>query len=87
MAMDGTRPAAVGTGLLVAQAGRLLFEQRLQRAFGEAGGGGLGDLFQGVEIDVESGAALTEGATGDDFTPLRRELTEFVQLLRCETSA
>src|SRR5262249_4486998 len=51
------------------EGGRLLFEQGLQGAFGEAGGGGLRDLLHGVEIDIESGAVRAEGAAGDHFAP------------------
>jgi hypothetical protein len=86
-ATNGTRPAAVGTGLLGAQAGGLLVEQSLQGAFGQAGGGRLGDLLHGVEVDVEPRAGVAEGAAGNDLAPLRRELPEFVQFLLCKRSA
>jgi hypothetical protein len=82
LATDGTGPSAVGTGLLLAQGGGLPFQQRLQGAFGEAGRGRPGDLLHGVEIDIESGAGLAEGAAGDDLAPLAGALAEFVELLR-----
>ena len=78
---EGAEPSAVGTGLLLAQGVGLLFEQGLQGALGEAGGGGLGDLLHGVEIDIESGAVVAEGAAGDDFAPLGGEVTEFLEFL------
>ena len=82
LATDGTGPAAVGTGLLLAQGGGLPFQQRLQGAFGDAGRGRLGDLLHRVEIDVESGAVRAEGPAGDDLAPLTGELAEFVEILR-----
>jgi hypothetical protein len=52
---NGTRPSAFGAGLVLAQRLGSLFEERLQGALGEIGGGGRGDLLHGVEIDAESG--------------------------------
>jgi hypothetical protein len=74
---DGTRPAAVGAGLVFAQGGGLLFEQGLHGAFGQTGGGGSSDLLHGGEIDIQSGTAVAEGAAGDDLAPLGREVLEF----------
>src|SRR5438552_145232 len=41
---EGTRPSAVGTGLLLAQSLGLLFEEGVQGALRESGGGSQGDL-------------------------------------------
>ena len=67
--MDGAEGAAVRAGVLVAQGLSLLFQQGVQRAFGQACGGGPRDLLHGVEIDVEAGALVAEGAAGNDFAP------------------
>jgi hypothetical protein len=67
--------------LLHAQSVGLALQEGLQGALVESGGGGLGDLLHSVEIDVEAGAAVAEGAAGDDFAPLGRQITEFLELL------
>jgi hypothetical protein len=84
---DGTRPSALGTGLLLAQGVGLLFQERLQSAFGEAGGGGVGDLLHGIEIDIEPRPLVAEGAAGDNFTPLSGEAVEFLEFLGGEGAA
>lgn len=73
--------------MLRAQGVGLALQEGLQGALVEAGGGGLGDLLHGVEVDVESGAVVTEGAAGDDFAPLGRQITEFLELLRGKLAA
>jgi hypothetical protein len=78
---EGTRPSAVGTGLLLAQSGGLLLEEGLQGALGETGGGRPGDLLHGPEIDIESGPVVAEGASGDDLAPLGGEVVEFLEFL------
>jgi hypothetical protein len=72
---------------LLPQGVGLLFEEGLQGALVEPGGGGLRDLLHGVEIDVESGAGVAEGAAGDDFAPLGRQITEFLELLGGELAS
>jgi hypothetical protein len=59
----------------------------LQRAFGQAGRRRLGDLFHGVEIDIESGTVVAEPATGHNLAPLGRELTDFLEFLGREPTA
>jgi hypothetical protein len=59
----------------------LLFQEGLQGALGQSGGGSEGDLLHGGEIDVESGSVIPEGASGDDFAPLSSEAAEFVDFL------
>jgi hypothetical protein len=83
---DGTRSSAVGTGLLLAQGLGLLFQERLQGALGESGGGSEGDLLHGGQIDVEPGPVVAKGASGDDFAPLSSEATEFVDFLGSEVA-
>jgi hypothetical protein len=78
---DGTRLSTSGTGPLLAQTLGLLFEERLQGAFAEASGG------HGIEIDVESGPVVAEGAAGNDFAPLGGEVAEFVKFLGGKTAA
>jgi hypothetical protein len=82
LALDRAGPATGGAGLLVAQGLGLLLEAGLQGARGQAGGRGLGDLLHGVEVDVEPGASVAEGAAGDDFAPLRGEGVDFLEFLR-----
>jgi hypothetical protein len=67
--------------LLLAQGGSLLFEEGLQGSLGETGGSGEGDLLHGREIDVESGAVIAEGASGDDFAPLGGEAAELLDFV------
>jgi len=66
---------------VLAQGVGLLLEEGLQGALGESVGGGAGDLLHGLEIDIESGAALATGASSDDFAPLGGEAAEFLELL------
>ena len=84
---DGTRPPALRTGLVLAQRLGLLFEHGLQGALSEAFSGGLSDLLHGVQIDVESGAIVAEGAAGNDFAPLRGEVAELLKFLGGKASA
>jgi hypothetical protein len=57
----------------------LLFQECGQGSFGQSVGGGLGDLFHGVEIGVESGSVVAEGASCDDFAPGLGEVTDFLE--------
>jgi len=66
---------------LVAEGLCLLFEEGLQGAFSQSGGGGVGDLFHRGEIDIESGAGVPEGAPGNDFAPLGGEVPEFLEFV------
>jgi hypothetical protein len=65
----------------------LLFQEDLQGALVEAGGGGLGDLLHGVEVDVQPRAVVAEGAAGDDFAPLGGQITEFLEFLGGELAS
>ena len=87
LAVDGTGPSALRTGLLLAQGLGLLFEERLQGAFGEAGGSGVGELLHGIEIDVESGSVVAESASGNDFAPLGSETLKLLKLFGSEGAA
>jgi hypothetical protein len=69
---------------LLAQSPGLLFQKGLQGALGESGGGGVGELLHGVEIDVESGTVVAEGASGNDFAPLGSEALELLELFGSE---
>jgi len=82
-----TRSSAAGAGLLLTQGVGLLFEEGLQGALGQSGGSGVGDLLHGIEIDVEPGPVVAEGASGDDFAPLSGQLTEFLKFLGCKRAA
>lgn len=82
LAGDGTQGAARGTGQLLAEGLGLLFQECGQGSFGQSVGGGLGDLFHDVEIGVESGSVVAEGASCDDFAPAFGEVTDFLEELR-----
>jgi hypothetical protein len=84
LAAEGAKPPAIGTGQLLAQGLGLLFKEGLHSPFGEAGGGGLGDLLHGGEIDVESGSVVAEGASGDNLAPLGSEAAEFLDFVEGE---
>jgi hypothetical protein len=81
-----TGAATSGTGLLLAQSGGLLFQEGLQGAGQEAGGGGLSDLLEGVEVEFE-GCLVGASAPGNDFAPLGGELTQFLELVWGELAA
>jgi hypothetical protein len=74
-------PAAVGAGLLRSQGVGLLAEQDGEGAFGEAGGGGAGDILHGLEIDLRARAGVTEGAAGNDCAPVSSEVADFLEVL------
>ncbi len=82
LAGDGTQGAALRAGQLLAEGLGLLFQERSQGSFGQALGSGLGDLFHGLEIGVESGSIVAEGASCDDFTPTFGKITDFLEELR-----
>ena len=79
LAGHGTESAALGAGKLLAERLGLLFQECGQGSFGQSVGGGLGKLFHGVEIGVESGSVVAEGASGDDFAPVLGEVTDFLE--------
>ena len=79
LAGDGTGRAALGAGKLLAEGLGLLFQECGQGSFGQSVGCGLCDLFHGVEIGVESGSVVAEGASGDDFAPVLGEVTDFLE--------
>jgi hypothetical protein len=80
-AAQSTGGAAVGTGYLFAERLGLLFQQEGEGALGEARRSGVGQLLHGLEVSIQSGAAVAEGAAGDDFAPLGGQVTEFLELL------
>jgi hypothetical protein len=73
--------------LLLAQGARLLFQEGLRGALGEAGGGGAGGWLQGLESDVESGPAVAWGVSGDDFAPACGEVVELLKFLGSERAS
>src|SRR5262249_37321753 len=82
LAVDGTGGAAVGAGGLFAQGLRLLFQQGSQGALGEASRSGAGQLLHGLEVGVQAGAALAEGASGNDFASAGGQVAEFLEEFR-----
>jgi hypothetical protein len=84
LSLHGAESAAVGAGLLLAEGLGLLLQSGGESAFGQSGGGSGGELLQGGEIEVESGAGLAEGPSGDSFAPLGSESTDILEFLRGE---
>src|SRR5262245_42943261 len=84
---DRAGGAAGGTGLGVAEGPGLLLEGGGQGALRQAGRGGAGNLLHHVEVHVEAGATLAEGAAGDDFAPASGEVTDLLQQLGGELAA
>ena len=72
---------AVGARLLFAEGQGLLLQEGLEGVFGEASSGGGSELLHGGEIDVESGALVAEGPSGDNCAPLGGEITDVAEVL------
>ena len=73
----GTVLPTLGTGVDRAEALGVLSEQLLDGPLGQGLRGVDGDLFEGVEIDIVGRSGLAEGASGDDFSPVQGQVTEF----------
>src|SRR5262249_42082155 len=80
------RSAAVGARRLGAEGLGLLLQEGGERTLGQASGRGRCDLLQRPKVDLGAGAGLAEGATGNDFSPLGRQVTDFLDLLRRESA-
>jgi len=80
-ASDGAGPAAVGAGLLRPQGVGLPAQQGGQDPFGQPAGGSAGDVFHGLEIDIEARAGIAAGTSGDDLAPPRGEFTDILEFL------
>jgi hypothetical protein len=78
-AAQSTGGAAVGTGYLFAERLGLLFQQEGEGALGEARRSGVGQLLHGLEVSIQSGAAVAEGAAGDDFAPAGSEVADLLE--------
>jgi hypothetical protein len=50
-------------------------------------GGGAGELLEGVEVGVQGGAGIAEGAAGDDFPPAGGQVTDFLEEFRGKFTA
>jgi hypothetical protein len=57
----------------------LPFEEIGEGSFGESGGGGIGDLFHGVEIGVASWSVVAEGSSANNFAPIGGEVADFLE--------
>ena len=77
----GTGPSALGAGLSLAPRRGLSLEEDWQGALVEPGGGGLGDLLPGIQVEAEAGAVVAEGAAGDDVAPLGGQGAAFLEFL------
>ncbi len=79
---NGAAGTTVGTMRDGSEALGLPFEEVGKGSFGESGGGGLGDLFHGVEIGVESGSVVAEGSPADNFSPVSGEFADLLNQFR-----
>jgi hypothetical protein len=61
-----------------------LVQEGGEGALEQSPGGGVRDLLQGQEIDVQTGAGVAEGAAGDNFAPLGCQVTEVLELFGCK---
>ncbi len=84
LVVDQAVPATVGAGRLGTEGLGLLLQEGAEGALGQAGRRRGGHLLQRLEVDVRARAGLAEGATGDAFSPLGRQVTDFLDLLRRE---
>ena len=84
---DVAEGATGGTGLGVAQGLGRLPQGGGQRALRQADRSGAGDLLHHVEVHVEAGAVVAEGAAGDDFAPALGEVADLLQQLGGELAA
>jgi hypothetical protein len=64
-----------------------LFQEGSQGAFGQASGGGAGELLHGVEVGVQARAGVAEGAAGNDFAPAGGEVADFLEEFRGKFTA
>lgn len=69
------------TRLVVVEGLCLLLQQDRERAFEDALGSGLGQLFHGQQVAIEPWAGLTIGTPGNDFSPAVGESTDIVEVL------
>jgi hypothetical protein len=84
---DGAGASAVGAGLLVAEALGVLLQEAGAGALDQPLSGGAGQLLHGGQIDLEVGAVVAKGLTGNDFTPAGSQFADFVEILGCEVGA
>lgn len=68
-ALNRTELPTLRARLLGAEGGGFLFQEFLDRALGHGAGGGLGDLFDVVGVEIEIGADPLLHASRDDFPP------------------
>jgi hypothetical protein len=83
--LGGTELAALGAQLFGGEFAGLLFEEQLEGSLGQSVCGGVGDLLEGAEVDVESGSVVAEGPLGDDLAPLGSESAELAEFLGRES--
>lgn len=84
---QGTEGTTVGTGNLFAERLGLLFQQGGQGPFGQAGGGGAGELLHGLEVGVQPRTVVAESTSGHNFAPAGGEVVDFVEEFRRKFTA
>ena len=83
---DGAEAATIGAGLWSGQTLGLLLEEDLQGTVAEAVSGGVCDLFQGSQIDGEVRSVVSEGTSGDDFSPAGDQFVDLPEFFGCEVA-
>src|SRR5262249_7856655 len=76
--------AAVRAGLLGGEGLGLLLQEGGEWAFGESAGGGLGNLLQGEQIDVQPRSGVAEGTAGDNLAPLGGQIADVLEFFGCQ---
>jgi hypothetical protein len=61
----------------------LLLQEGGERALGQTASGLQSDRFQGGEIDSQAWSFGAESPPGDNFAPLGRQVTDFLEVLGC----
>jgi len=79
--VDRAELAAVRTGLLGGKRLGLLLQEGGEGSVGQSTGGGRGDLFEGGQVGLETGACFAEGVTGNNFSPLGCQVTDILEFL------
>jgi len=57
----------------------LLLQASPQGALRQSGGSGAGDLLHRVEVHIQAGSLVSEGAPGDDFAPTGGEVADLLE--------
>jgi hypothetical protein len=68
--------------LVVGERLGLLVQSGGEGSRGQPQGSSEGNLFHGVEVDIETGAVVAKGTTGNNFAPSGSEFADLLQHFR-----